>query len=70
MPLHEIFLRFADRDEVHLGDGPGYEQGEEVVIDNQPFVVVRTEPPEAATTSKRFILEFANSPARHDHDGE
>jgi hypothetical protein len=68
--LHEIVLRFADRDEVRLGDGPGFEQGEEVVVDNRTFVVVGTEPPQAATTSKRFILELAKSPGGDDHDGE
>jgi putative intracellular protease/amidase len=70
VPLHEIVLRFADRDELRLGDGPGYEQDEEVVVDGRTFVVIGTEPPQAATTSKRFILELAQSPGADDHDGE
>ena len=59
MPLYEIVLRFADREEVRLGEGRPYERDEQVVIDERPFVVVGVEPPQMATGSKRFILEPA-----------
>ena len=58
MPLYEIVLRFADREEVRLGEGH-YERDERVVIGDRPFVVTGVEPPLAETVSKRFILEPA-----------
>ena len=59
MPPYEIVLRFADREEVRLGEGRPYERDEEVVIAGRPFLVVGVEPPRTERVSKRFILKPA-----------
>jgi hypothetical protein len=58
MPLYEIVLRFADRDEVRLGDGDGYEVGDTVAIDYRDYLVVAVEAPRSEQAVKRVILRL------------
>ena len=57
MPLYEIVLRFPDREEIRVTDRDGYRAGDEIVIAGRPFCVIGTEPPQAAHSAGRFVLE-------------
>ena len=56
MPLYEILLRFADRDELRLTDRPGDRPGEEMLIDGRRFRVVGREPAQASGAESRLVL--------------
>jgi hypothetical protein len=56
VPLHEIVLRFPDRNEVRLTGGDGFRTGEEIVIARRRFVVTGTEPPETPGADNRFVV--------------
>lgn len=53
MPLYEIVLRFADREEIRITDRDGYRAGDEIVIAGRPFLVIGTEPPQAVHSAGR-----------------
>ena len=57
MPLYEIVLRFADREEIRITDRDGYRAGDEIVIAGRPFLVIGTEPPQSVHSAGRFVLE-------------
>jgi hypothetical protein len=57
MPLHEVVLRFRDRDEVRLTDRDGYQVGDEVDLARRTYIVVGSAPPKWPNASRRFVLE-------------
>ena len=57
MPLYEIVLRFADREEIRITDRDGYRAGDEIVIAGRTFLVIGTEPPQTVHSAGRFVLE-------------
>lgn len=61
MPLYEIVLRFADRDELRLADRDGYQVGDKLNVARRGYVVVAIEPPHSPNASKRFVLEPLDS---------
>ena len=65
MPLYEVVLRFADREETRLTDRNYYRLGRSVRIDYRRFRVVGVESAVNARVEARFVLE----PLRGEESG-
>jgi len=61
MPVYEIVLQFADREELRVTDRP-VAMGDELEILGKSWTVVGEREPEENRASGRFVCEMTNAP--------